>query len=70
MKYDCGESWVERRIAALRREFEWHRWFAWYPVRISGTTDAVWLEYVERRIISNGNPYDYQYYGTEYRELP
>ncbi len=24
----------------------WHRWFAWYPVRIG--EDMAWLEYVER----------------------
>jgi hypothetical protein len=35
-----------------RREF-WHRWFAWYPVVVSKTTDGhkikVWWEYVERK---------------------
>jgi len=25
----------------------WHRWFAWYPVTISG--QKVWLEVVERQ---------------------
>jgi hypothetical protein len=29
-----------------RRE-EWHRWFAWYPVRIGN--QRVWLETVERK---------------------
>jgi hypothetical protein len=27
---------------------QWHRWFAWYPVRIG--EDTVWLETVEKRI--------------------
>jgi hypothetical protein len=33
-------------------EFEWHRWFAWYPVvvaRDSGLAYWAWLEFVERR---------------------
>lgn len=28
--------------------FDWHRWFAWHPVRI-GNNDCRWLETVERR---------------------
>jgi hypothetical protein len=32
-----------------KEEFEWHTWFAWYPIKtVCGTN--VWLEYVERRI--------------------
>ena len=27
---------------------EWHRWFAWYPVRVSDDY-VVWLEFIERR---------------------
>lgn len=27
---------------------KWHKWFAWYPVRISAT-EIAWLEYVERK---------------------
>jgi hypothetical protein len=26
---------------------EWHRWFAWYPVRVDGS--MVWFEFVERQ---------------------
>ena len=26
----------------------WHRWFAWYPVRIDN--ERVWWEWVERRV--------------------
>jgi hypothetical protein len=31
---------------ALHRE-EWHRWFAWHPVKAGG--GLVWLEWIERR---------------------
>lgn len=44
MKWDCGETRAER----YERLSEWHRWFAWYPVRV-GSHDCRWLEYVERR---------------------
>lgn len=27
----------------------WHRWFAWYPVRL-GPHDVRWMETVERRL--------------------
>ncbi len=30
--------------------YQWHEWFAWYPVKIGLAT--VWLEVVERRFIS------------------
>jgi hypothetical protein len=33
---------------------EWHRWFAWRPVRIS-PTEICWLEWVERKCTYNGN---------------
>lgn len=32
--------------------FEWHRWFAWYPVFITAHNNQeyfVWLEYVNQR---------------------
>ncbi len=38
------ESLSERRV----RLGKWHRWFAWFPVRV-GENDVRWLERVERR---------------------
>ena len=32
------------------RERGFHRWFAWFPVRLRGTNTVVWLEWVERQI--------------------
>ena len=43
MRLNCGPTW-EERIAAKEK---WHRWFAWYPVRV-GSGDCRWLETVER----------------------
>jgi 3',5'-cyclic AMP phosphodiesterase CpdA len=34
--------------------YEWHEWFAWYPVRTSDT-ELRWLEIVKRKRISEGN---------------
>jgi hypothetical protein len=37
-----------------RRKKQWHRWFAWYPVRLDDSPDGHkvyrWLETVERRM--------------------
>lgn len=44
MKIKCGPSWWERHLAKQ----EWHRWFAWRPVRV-GEGDCRWLEAVERK---------------------
>jgi len=44
MKFDCGPSWNEKRLA---RE-QWHRWFAWFPVKV-GERDCRWFEFVERK---------------------
>jgi hypothetical protein len=44
MKWDCGPDWPEKK-AALE---QWHRWFAWRPIRID-SHDCRWLEMIERR---------------------
>ena len=44
MKLDLGETYGEY----LNRIKNWHKWFAWYPVRVA-SHDYRWLEYVERR---------------------
>jgi hypothetical protein len=30
-----------------KKIYDWHRWFAWYPVRIDGK--CMWGRWVERR---------------------
>lgn len=35
---------------------EWHRWFAWYPVKIAPDRRA-WLIWVERRLSELGGQY-------------
>ena len=44
MKWNCGPSWEEKHEATK----QWHRWFAWRPVRV-GPRDCRWLEYVDRK---------------------
>lgn len=44
MKFDCGETFAEKK----RRLKQWHRWFAWRPVKVNDH-DCRWLEWVERR---------------------
>lgn len=44
---------VRRPMAKYRALQRWHKWFAWYPVRvrINGRSERmVWLETIERRI--------------------
>lgn len=45
---------VRKPYARIRAKHRWHKWFAWYPVRVptkgkmSGMT-MVWLETIERK---------------------
>jgi hypothetical protein len=45
MKFNCPkpETWEQEK----ERKAQWHRWFAWYPVRVG--EDCRWLEFVEQR---------------------
>ena len=53
-----------------RSEDEWHQWFAWYPVRISGDNGGmaitVWFATVERKV--HYALCDFAYW--EYRLMP
>ena len=49
MKLNCGPTRWEKRQA----KFKWHFWFAWYPVRITGTHTCIWLKYIPRKGIYN-----------------
>ena len=64
MKFDCGET-ASEYFARLEK---WHRWFAWYPVRI-GYRDCRWLEYVERKITYGFDGWD-SFSEREYRAAP
>ena len=44
MKLDFGETWDEKKA----RLGNWHRYFAWYPVKINDH-DYRWLEFVWRK---------------------
>lgn len=68
MKLNCGPTKTERRTAARARFCNWHKWFAWRPVRV-GSGDCRWLEPVERRakgvheagLIFEFTPYEFTY---------
>lgn len=43
---------LTNKVKRLTKKYEWHRWFAWYPIRLRGNNDTiytVWLEYVQRK---------------------
>jgi len=55
MKFDCGPTYQEKKAikdalwtAIVDHKSQWHKWFAWFPVRV-GSHDCRWLEHVERR---------------------
>ena len=37
----------KRKKEKYKRDYNWHKWFAWYPVSFDENT-LVWLEYLER----------------------
>jgi hypothetical protein len=45
----------------------WHRWFAWYPVRVGDA--MIWLEYVERKT-ENFHGYICHRYRVSVKEQP
>lgn len=63
MKFDCGETYDER----IGRLTNWHRWFAWHPIKVSDH-DCRWLEYVERKITYEHFTYD-TFTKREYRAI-
>jgi hypothetical protein len=48
MMLKCGPSLVQRLESRYRRKRDWHRWFAWYPVRINDGM-CIWFEWVEAK---------------------
>ena len=47
------ERFKVRRIVAdnLLSKHEWHRYFAWRPIRITRTKELIWLKTVYRRAL-------------------
>lgn len=72
MKLSCGPDQDTRRQRRRQKArdywLNWHRWFAWYPVRIK-EGDCRWMEFVERKadrvgafgMIFEWTPYDFSY---------
>ena len=84
MKFNCGPTQCEKLEAEFNRLREvaraardWHKWFAWFPVRV-GKGDCRWLETVERRfpdaqvfrLYGGGGPIEFVFGAPKYRALP
>lgn len=64
MKFHCKTP--ETRHAFIKRIEQWHRWFAWYPVRVA-ENDCRWLEVVERKGTQESS-WDDEWIEWRYRE--
>lgn len=49
MRFGLSPKAWERWVILRDRISKWHRWFAWYPVRLYNKDMCVWLEWVEQR---------------------
>lgn len=63
MKFDCGETWNERKV----RLSNWHKFFAIFPRRV-GIHDCRWMETIERKGKLQGSWDGVDWY-WEYRAL-
>lgn len=54
------EKWLYER--------NWHRWFAWYPVRTS-PTKVRWLSWIERRLDYSGRTTQPEWYYWDIRRF-
>jgi hypothetical protein len=68
MKWIDGLTWSEKQ----RRKKIWHRWFAWYPIRIGETEDGhkikIWLQYIWRKGY-HSRSWEYSFWTWEYAEV-
>ena len=58
MRFNCNRD----------KKAKWHRWFAWYSVRVA-PNDCRWLEYVQRKGEYQASPF-WEGWVYEYRPLP
>jgi hypothetical protein len=69
MRINCGPSWEAKHAA----KHEWHRWFAWRPVRIA-EGDCRWLETIERKgkfwYCWRHGLWDWEYRETQVKPIP
>lgn len=67
MKINCGPTPETRRKMKLEKLTNWHRKFAWLPIR-AGENDCRWLEFYERKGTFNSRFHYIHYFWTwEYR---
>lgn len=63
MRFNC-----DRKATRADYFLNWHRWFAWYPVKIK-TGDCRWLEIVERKYEYQGQIHPNRFFEPEYRPM-
>ena len=75
MKFKCGLTWEEEIAKSEAHEKSlsdvvvWHRWYAWFPVKVA-EGDCRWLEVVERRrVVYRLDPTYLADYGWKYRNV-
>lgn len=56
-------KWAEKRRAKEQAKYEWHRWFAWYPVQVY-CDQYYWLCWIERKRVSSVLERDYWFYSS------
>lgn len=48
---------MRSQVVTLANEYEWHRWWAWHPIRVRAGNSRmhcwVWRELVERKYIGH-----------------
>lgn len=69
MKFNCGMTRDAKRAIKHNRLENWHKKFAWLPIR-AGENDCRWLEFYDRKGTFNTGRYEYSfngYWSWEYR---
>jgi hypothetical protein len=51
-----------------RGAVEWRRWFAWYPVRVTGDY-ICWLEFIERSRLRWAHEWLYRFTDTQFHRV-
>jgi hypothetical protein len=68
MKFNCGPTAAERYERWHNARKEWHRWFAWRPVRI-GPNECIWLETLDRKGTYHSGYMCHTWWTFEFRRL-
>ena len=60
-------------IKSAKHKMEWHRWFAWHPVKVEKNSDGsgkiAWLCHVDRKCTWHGKLFN-EHWSSKYRLRP